>query len=267
MNPFFFGPPARRLYGVYHPPTASQRLSSQVLLCPPFGQEAVRTHRLHRLLADHLSRQGVHVMRFDYFGTGESSGADQDATLTQWRDDILVAHGELKLRTRAQRTAWLGTRLGATLAILASERCEDQPPDRLILWEPILDGPAYLRELGEAHARELYSPLLHTQRPSTTVRDEILGFGVSELWLKQLGELSIHQLNPVCKEACIQLSRAEDATSTAHLSEACRARGAQWQHRPTSTDIAWHTEEAGGSALAPPELLRQLVAASTGNLA
>ncbi|RZL00049.1 MAG: hypothetical protein EOP36_17215 [Rubrivivax sp.] len=265
MNPFFFGPPAHRLYGVYHPPAASQRLSSQVLLCAPFGQEAVRTHRLHRLLAEHLSRQGVHVMRFDYFGTGESAGADEDATLSQWRDDILLAHEELQLRTRAQRTAWLGTRLGATLAIMASEH-SPAPPDRLILWEPILDGPNYLRELGEAHAKETFSPFIHAQRPSTQVRDEILGFGVSEAWLKELRGVSIGALSPQAREACIHLAHAEQA-DTARLSAACQATGARWQHLTTGTRLAWHTEEAGGSALAPPDLLRQLVAASTGALA
>jgi len=267
MNPFFFGPLDHRLYGVYHPPANSQRHSSQVLLCPPFGQEAVRTHRLQRLLAEHLTRQGVHVMRFDYFGTGESAGADQEGTLTRWRDDILMAHAELTLRTRAQHTTWLGTRLGATLAIMASELC-DQPPDRLILWEPILNGPAYLKELGEAHARETFVPVVHAQRPSAQVRDEIIGFGVSEAWLKQMNDLSITKLNPQCKEACIHLARAEDTSATAPLSAKCEAMGgARWQHIPTSTSVAWHTEEAGGSALVPPDLLRQLVAASTGGLA
>ena len=110
MTPFFFGPPDRRLYGVYHPPAATQRTTQQVLLCPPFGQEAVRVHQLYRLLADQLAREGRHVMRFDYHATGESAGADTEATVHGWRDDILMAHDELSRRTRAQTTTWLGCR-------------------------------------------------------------------------------------------------------------------------------------------------------------
>src|SRR3989344_1507601 len=59
MTPFFFGPVERRLYGVYHPPAAASRTALQVLLWAPFGQEAGRTHRLHRPLAHHLAGQGI----------------------------------------------------------------------------------------------------------------------------------------------------------------------------------------------------------------
>lgn len=262
MTPFFFGPTERRLYGVYHPPAPAQRTAQQVLLCPPFGQEAVRVQLLHRLLADQLARQGIHVMRFNYHGTGESAGADADATLTGWCDDILTAHDELSRRTRAHSTTWLGSRLGGTLAMMASSMGKGTP-ERIVLWEPILDGPRYLHELGKAHAQHSFSPFIHAQRPAEQVKDEVLGFAVSETWIRQLQAVGAAQLNPTCAEVCVHIASQEGA-DTLGLAKRLQARGVAWQHLNTPTRIDWFQEEARGSTVAPPELLRLLAFAATG---
>lgn len=265
MTPFLFGPAEQRLYGVYHPPSPAHRSSRQVLLCPPFGQEAVRTHLLYRLLAEQLARQGVHVMRFDYLGTGESAGADDEGSLTRWRDDLLMAHDELNRRARAQETTWLGCRLGATLALLASAQ-GGAVPQRLVLWEPVLDGPSHLQELGEAHALHTFDPFIQDERPTTRLKDEVLGFGVSAQWLDQLQALTLAQLAPACAETCIHVGVAQDG-HTQQLASQLRARGIAWQHQPTQIRTAWHQEEAGGAALAPPDLLRSLSSAALGQTA
>lgn len=265
MTPFFFGPAEQRLYGVYHPPAPALRSPRQVLLCPPFGQEAVRTHLLYRLLAEQLARQGVHVMRFDYLGSGESAGTDTEGSLTRWRDDLLMAHEELGRRTRAQETTWLGCRLGATLAMLASAQGR-AAPQRIVLWEPVLDGASHLRELGEAHAQHTFDPFIQRQRPSTELKDEVLGFGVSAEWLRQLQALTVEQVLAACADTCIHIGTQQDEL-TLQLASRLRARGVAWQHQPTQTRTAWHQEEAGGAALAPPELLRLLASAALGQTA
>lgn len=262
MTPFFFGPMERRLSGVYHPPAPTQRTAQQVLLCQPFGQEAVRVQLLHRLLADQLARQGIHVMRFDYHGTGESAGADDDATLTGWCDDILTAHEELSRRTRAHSTTWLGSRLGGTLAMMASSQGKGTP-QRIVLWEPILDGTSYLKELGQAHAQHSFSPFIHAERPAAQVKDEVLGFAVSETWVQQLQAVTAEQLNPTCAEACMHIA-SQEGPDTLGLAKRLQARGVAWHHLNTQARIDWFQEEARGSAVAPPELLRLLVSAATG---
>lgn len=266
MTPFFFGPPTRRLYGVYHPPAGSHRAPLQVLLCPAFGQEAVRTHRLLRLLAEQLGRQGIHAMRFDYFGTGESSGADEEGRLSQWRDDIVLAQQELDRRTRAAHSVWLGVRLGATLALQASGT-SPSPPHRMVLWEPILDGPAYLRELGAAHAKQTNDPFIQPRRPSAHIRDEVIGFGVSPEWIREVESLTIEGLASQQVEDCIHLA-AKPSVQSDRLIKLQQASGRAWrQQTAPCLDIAWHTEEADGSALAPPELLRLLIASIKGEAA
>lgn len=266
MTPFLFGPPAHRLYGVYHAPASVHSAKLQVLLCPPFGQEAVRMHRLYRLLAEQLARQGAHVMRFDYFGCGESAGQDEDGTLTHWRDDIVLADAELSLRTRATQTVWLGVRLGATLAMMASA-VSPTVPHRLVLWEPLLDGATYLKELGEAHLAQTYDPYIQSKRPSRDVRDEIIGFGVSPTWISEMQAVSVKDLNPTCAAECIHIATKASALSTA-LGDQQLAKGQPWRHLTApGPDIAWHVEEANGAALAPPELLRLLIASVKGEAA
>lgn len=265
MTPFLFGPPDRRLYGVYHPPAATQRTTQQVLLCPPFGQESVRVHLLYRLLADQLARDGRHVMRFDYHATGESAGADEEATLHGWRDDILIAHEELSRRTRARSTTWLGCRLGATLAVMASQQGQ-AAPEQLVLWEPVLDGTSYLAELGQAHAEHSFSPFIQEERPSTHVNDEVLGFGVSAEWCAQLRDITPERLNPTCGEICTYIAVQPDAHSE-HLAGKLQAHGTAWRTFTPPARLDWFQEEAQGSAVAPPELLRLLASAAKGEAA
>jgi hypothetical protein len=52
-----------------------------VLLCNPFGQEAIRCHRAFRLLSARLASSGIPSLRFDYFGTGDSPGNDGEGDL------------------------------------------------------------------------------------------------------------------------------------------------------------------------------------------
>ena len=57
MIPFRFGPAGRQLYGAFHKPDTRIANASAVLLCNPFGQEAVRVHRLYRVLDTQLASQ------------------------------------------------------------------------------------------------------------------------------------------------------------------------------------------------------------------
>ena len=59
MIPFRFGLPTRQLYGVFHPAAQPRTPAIGVTLCNPFGQEAVRTHRLYRIMAERLARAGL----------------------------------------------------------------------------------------------------------------------------------------------------------------------------------------------------------------
>ena len=135
MNPFFMGSEHQPLYALYHPAVGRGPGGRGAVLCNPLGSESNRAHRSLRVLADALSRSGWHVLRFDYRGTGDSSGEDDSATLNGWIEDIGVAAEELKAIAGLKGVHLIGLRLGAFLATAAGLRRPDT--QGLILWDPV----------------------------------------------------------------------------------------------------------------------------------
>lgn len=150
MNPFFFGTSARQLYGSYEPAVSSGR-GHGVVLCPAFADEYLYAHGAFRLLARQLSAANLDVLRFDYFGTGDSAGDFEEASADQWLADIRTAVAELKDIAQVSRVSIVGLRYGATLAAQAARTRSDV--DGLVLWDPIFDGEGYLTEIGAYGAR------------------------------------------------------------------------------------------------------------------
>jgi pimeloyl-ACP methyl ester carboxylesterase len=145
-TPLFFGEEPRRLFGVYHSPSNGQVREQAVVLCPAGPQEYMLTHWAQRRLAALLSGHGIHVLRFDHFGVGDSQGSIEDGTLEQWQKDILTASEELRRLSGVRRTSLVGYRLGATLAWRASLAAAEKPR-HLVLWDPVVRGKTYLGEL------------------------------------------------------------------------------------------------------------------------
>lgn len=115
-------------------------------MCSPTSSgEYELAHPTLRLLARRLASRGYHVLRFDYFGTGDSTGDLADATQELWRIDIETAVDELKDISGVARVSLVGLRYGAALAAQVAARRRDT--DRLVLWDPVFDGRGYLAEL------------------------------------------------------------------------------------------------------------------------
>jgi pimeloyl-ACP methyl ester carboxylesterase len=144
VNPFFFGSSRRQLFGAYDQPPEGGRRA--VVLCYPLAMEYLLAHANFRYLARQFAFAGWHVLRFDYFGTGDSAGDFEAADHHQWLADIETAIEELKDISQAPRVGLVGMRYGAALAAIAAGRRRDV--EALALWDPVFDGPAYLSELG-----------------------------------------------------------------------------------------------------------------------
>jgi pimeloyl-ACP methyl ester carboxylesterase len=149
MKPFYFGPSEKQLFGVYHAPQIRAAVSHGVVLCYPMGQEYYYTHRAFLQLALRLSKNGFPVLRFDYYGCGDSAGEAADGNLDEWLRNIKISVDEIKRMAGVEAVSLVGFRLGATLAMLAGGSRGDVR--NVALWEPILNGIEYMQELSLQH--------------------------------------------------------------------------------------------------------------------
>jgi len=107
--------------------------------CNPAFEERKSAYRCFVDAARVLAGKGMAVIRFDYFGTGDSSGDHAETDLPAHLEGIRLAMQTAGERFGRCRTGLLGLRLGAVLAALAASNGTIDP-DLLVLWEPVLNG-------------------------------------------------------------------------------------------------------------------------------
>jgi len=190
IEPFYFGEEPNLLFGVYHPPQTGACSKVGVILCYPVGQEYIRSHRAFLRLARLLSSTGFHVLRFDFYGSGDSAGDGEQASVGRWIADISTAVDELRGGCDVGRICLIGLRLGGTLAAIAGAERGDI--DGLVLWDPVVEGRAYLKELKSLHKEWLRGSFAKSQpRFGREQHDEVLGFALTDSVQKQLQELDL----------------------------------------------------------------------------
>jgi alpha-beta hydrolase superfamily lysophospholipase len=255
MLPLYFGSSSARLFGVYHPAGSARPRQSGVVLCPPAGHEYIRAHRSLRQLAERLSGAGFHVMRFDYFGCGDSAGEAEDASLTTWIGDIGAAVEELQDTAGVRRVCLVGLRLGATLAAHAAEDRSDV--DAVVLWDPVVSGREYLDGL-----RRLQQQWLHDRPGSRRFAfsrhvPEVIGFPLTERMRHGLEAMDLRALRRTSLRRIVVRSPQEQGahkewvvtTGTAVPSEL------DLQGLPAGD---WHRPELVHTALLAPRMVQRV---------
>jgi pimeloyl-ACP methyl ester carboxylesterase len=146
MTPLYFGTGQRRLFGVLDPAQARSGRGQAAVICYPWGPEYIFAHRALRHLSRQLAARGFNVLRFDYYGSGDSAGEESEARLSGWREDIAAAIQELKDISDAKGVVLIGLRLGGSLAaqIAASGR---KDVVALVLWDAAVLGAEHLEVL------------------------------------------------------------------------------------------------------------------------
>jgi len=148
MNPLFIGTAERRLFGLYEPAASARGKPRAAVLCYPWGIEYTYAHRSMRQLASRLSAAGFHTLRFDYFGTGDSSGEMDQASLVGSSSDVEAAIEALKDIAGTARVVLIGLRVGANIAVDVATRHKSEV-EALVLWDPIISGAKYAETLQE----------------------------------------------------------------------------------------------------------------------
>jgi alpha/beta superfamily hydrolase len=264
MRPFHFGKPQSPLFGIHHPPAAPRaRVDDDrvgaVLLCNPFGQEAIRAHMVYAVLADKLSRLGLHVLRFDYTGTGDSSGEVEEGNQALWIDDIIAAHDQLSAVAEVNRIAWVGLRYGATLAVLAAEKLP-RPLVDVVLWDPVVSGAAYVGELIEMH-HALMRIDLANWKPGADAGKEALGFPIGPQLRAAMSAVDLAGAPPRApRSGRLTVIASRQAPDLDRLKRAVAGWDVPSRWLDVAAGAAWSSGEAMSAALIPTNVVEHIVA-------
>jgi uncharacterized protein len=191
--PFFFGSPGRSLYGLLHACEGAYAASPQALLmCAPLLQDGIRSHRALWALAQAVGEHGVPTLTFDWYGTGDSAGADTALSLPGMLDDLEHASRELLRRGEVTQLQWLALRSAALPLLAFLERGTD--PVEVVLWDPQLDGARLVSEWREQHRQQLHESGRYVNVRHESDAGELLGFGVDDALLSALSSLDAASL-------------------------------------------------------------------------
>lgn len=259
MQLYYFGTADKPLFGVHHPAQGRTRRSQCVVLCPPIGTELLRSYRAFRQLATMLAKLGYDVLRFDYYGTGDSSGDCEDGTLKQWQQDIHTAIEELKEVSGTDKVSLVGLRLGATLV---AEIAKSGLVSRVVLWEPVIDGAAYLQDRIDTD-QSYETAIGHEQHTQQNLRDGkpigIMGFAMASELRDGLQSIDVNHFQGIRAEHTYLLVR-EESQATEKLQKVLQGNEGKFGYEHIEHPGEWGEFDAIGSLLLPQATIQAVIA-------
>ena len=119
------------------------------VVCHSLGLEQIWFGDLEVATARALAASGRPVLRFHGQGYGESEGDAADVRVATHLQDARDAVEVLREHTGVREVGLLGARFGAAVALVVG--CE-MGAARVALWDPVVDGAAYVRTLARTAA-------------------------------------------------------------------------------------------------------------------
>lgn len=125
-----------------------------ILILPPFAEEMNKTRHLISALMQQLAEVGCHSFMLDNFGTGDSEGDLDQASVDIWRNDI---HEFTKLLQQQgyQHLSVVVIRFGALqLFDLLNNDALPLPLQQIILWQPMFDAAKLWQQFARIKVAE-----------------------------------------------------------------------------------------------------------------
>jgi len=255
MNGFYFGSPEKDLFGIYHEPPAENDRRFGILLCYPVGQEHIRAHRAFKQMAERLCLNGFHVMRFDYYGTGDAWGDETDTDIFRWHKDIKEAVDVLQEYGDLYDISVVGMRLGAALAMEVASNMDDIK--NVLLWDPVINGKHYLSEIKKIHKKWISDLLL---KPPLDVlsESEILGFYHSEKMINSIQLIDLHNLQSESIKTIHFLISNTDSKENRYMSF-CQDQGISCTKKVVENAKVWKKGSDMDSVLSSGSAIQEVV--------
>lgn len=145
----YFGAAHEPLFGWLHTPRNKEWGKLGMVICPPLGVDYDHTYPVLRHLANRLAYHGIPTLRFDYSGTGNSSGFDVEPDrVNKWLNNIQEARTALTNIAGCMEVGLFGIRAGG---LLAAKVAHETVLPCLILWGSVTRGRVYMREMRALH--------------------------------------------------------------------------------------------------------------------
>ena len=142
---FYLQPDSDPVFALFHEAAQGRPDATAVLICPPFGWDDICSYRPRRTWAEYLAGAGHPTLRFDFPGTGDSSGTPRDPDRVQaWSQAVASAASWLRERTGRRRVAAIGMSLGGLMACKAI--ADGASIDEIVLWATPSRGASLARE-------------------------------------------------------------------------------------------------------------------------
>jgi hypothetical protein len=224
-----------------------------VVFCNAYGHENTRAARNLQQLAIQLSQTGFNVIRFDYAGTGNSTGKAALASLNTWRSNIasIVDYARTAVDSSSSSlgsVSLLGIRLGASL--LATTPLKDI--EHVILWDPVIDGDRYMEMLRSYHHYEL-SSLTRYLSHRRGQPHQFLGYEYSATLQESLSSISLWNQTKIESRICSLISSHGNPEF-----EKKEFVPSAWEHRSCSDEIFWDKGDFTGRAFSSPQIAQSI---------
>lgn len=255
--PFFLDADPGSRFCLFHAPRISEPRGA-IVYVPPFAEELNKCRRMAALQSRRFARAGYAVLQLDLYGCGDSDGDFGDARWPIWLRDIGHACRWLRAHGYARPGLW-GARLGALLALDAA-RAAAPAPSALILWQPVLNGQRYLRQLQrvERAARMLAPEAASPEAAESPMAEpvEIAGYALAPQLIQAIGERDAAHLTPPCPVHWLEVHSGVEAAPGASPADAptvspsslrqiehWRAAGVSLQVRAVTGPAFWASTE------------------------
>ncbi|HAV62639.1 MAG TPA: alpha/beta hydrolase [Verrucomicrobiales bacterium] len=200
-----------KLAGTFTSPKSAGPHPAVVLISGSGAQdrdEAIMGHRPFLVLADHLTRHGIAVLRFDDRGVGKSEGSFSKATTKDFATDALAAVEHLKTRSNvdAKNIGLIGHSEGGIVAPMAAVQSQDVafivllagvgvPMEELL----VRQGQDLLRVMGGSD--EMITSQSATQREVFRIVREFGGTPLAEQKAREAMDKALKEFKPEQLEA------------------------------------------------------------------
>ena len=257
IQPVYFDCQKERLFGMHYKPRQNQESRSHaVLICHPLGHEYSRSYRNLQQFSLHLTKAGFDIFRFDYAGTGNSSGKPEEAETSDYIQNINTAAQYIRQKSQSKKLSVIAVRMGAPLVVQA----DIDELENLILWDPVVSGSNYISLLHEFHNAALSKLERYRVKRKVSALPQLFGFATSQSQESDLNKLVMPEFETndariTSVNATVLVTSAsypDNEPEVAHLAKQCR-------HFSTKDEIQWHDRLYTESAFSSPEAFQVMM--------